>query len=121
MARTSFPFGVVNCPSFRYHPAIIAQAVATLDVMFPGRFFICVGSGQALNEAITGEHWPAHQERNQKLKEAVEVMRMLWKGETLTHKGLVKVEDARLYTTPSTPIQVVGAAITPATAAWLAG
>lgn len=121
MARTTIPFGVVNCPFFRYHPAIIAQAVATLDVMFPGRFFICVGSGQAMNEAITGEHWPPHSERNERLKEAVDIMRALWKGETLTHRGHLKVEEAQLYTRPTSKIQVVGAAVTAETAAWLAG
>ena len=121
MAKTTMPFGVVNCPSFRYHPAIIAQAVATLDVMFPGRFFLCVGSGQAMNEAITGEHWPPHGERNLRLKEAVDIIRALWKGERLNHRGFIKVEEAQLYTRPVSGIRIVGAAITPETAAWLAG
>jgi coenzyme F420-dependent glucose-6-phosphate dehydrogenase len=120
MAQTSMSFGVVNCPTFRYHPAIIAQAVATLDEMFPDRFWISVGSGQALNEAITGEHWPEKTERNKKLKEAVDIMRDLWQGETVTHNGLIKVEKATLYTRPKTKIAVVGAAITPETAGWLA-
>lgn len=117
---TRLPHGVVNCPSFRYHPAIIAQAAATLDEMFPGRFWICVGSGQAMNEAITGQHWPAKPERNERLKEAVDIMRALWNGETVTHNGLIKLENATLYTRPKTNIQVVGAAITPETAGWLA-
>lgn len=121
MAKTSIPFGVVNCPHLRYHPAIIAQAAATLDVMFPGRFFLCVGSGQAMNEAITGEHFPPHAERNQRLKEAVDIIRALWKGEKVNHKGLLKTEEAQLYTRPVSEIQIAGAAITPETAAWLAG
>jgi coenzyme F420-dependent glucose-6-phosphate dehydrogenase len=121
MAQTSINFGVVNCPTFRYHPAIIAQAVATLDEMFPDRFWISVGSGQALNEAIIGEHWPEKTKRNDKLKEAVEIMRDLWKGKTVTRDGLIKVEKATLYTRPKTEIAVVGAAITPETAGWLAG
>ena len=121
MALTSMRFGVVNCPSFRYHPAIIAQAAATLDEMFPGRFWIAAGSGQALNEAITGEHWPAKNERNRKLKAAVEIMRDLWRGETVSRDGPIKIEEAKLYTLPRTHIRTVAAAISPATAAWAAG
>ncbi len=121
MARTSIPFGVVNCPSFRYHPAIIAQAAATLDEIFPGRFWIATGSGQALNEAITGEHWPAKNERNRRLKAAVEIMRDLWRGETVSRAGPIKIEEAKLYTRPRTHIRTVAAGISPATAAWAAG
>jgi coenzyme F420-dependent glucose-6-phosphate dehydrogenase len=120
MAQTSLSYGVVNCPTFRYHPAIIAQACATLDEMFPGRFWIAVGSGQALNEAITGEHWPEKTERNNKLKDAVEIMRDLWKGETVSRHEFIKVEKATLYTRPKTDIPIIGAAITPETAGWLA-
>ncbi|MBA9079852.1 MULTISPECIES: TIGR03885 family FMN-dependent LLM class oxidoreductase [Rufibacter] len=120
MAATSLEFGVVNCPAYRYHPALIAQAAATLDEMFPGRFFLTVGSGQALNEAITGLRWPAKQERNDRLKECVDVIRALWKGETVNHHGLVTVEEATLYTRPKKEIEVIAAAITPETAAWAA-
>ncbi|AKD02628.1 TIGR03885 family FMN-dependent LLM class oxidoreductase [Pontibacter korlensis] len=121
MAQTSIDYSVVNSPTHRYHPAIIAQAAATLDEMFPGRFWISVGSGQALNEAITGEHWPAKPERNERLKESVDIMRALWSGETVTHNGLIKVEKATLYTRPKVKVPVFGAAITPETAGWLAG
>ena len=121
LASTKLDFSVVNCPYHRYHPAIIAQAVATLDEMFPGRFWINIGSGQAMNEAITGRKWPAKQERNARLKEAVEIIRALWKGETVTHNGLIKVEEATLYTRPKTVVPIFGAAITPETAKWLAG
>jgi coenzyme F420-dependent glucose-6-phosphate dehydrogenase len=120
MCQTDLSYGVVNCPSFRYHPAIIAQAAATLDEMYPGRFWMAVGSGQALNEAIIGEHWPAKQERNEPLKEAVDIIRALWDGETVTHRGLIKVEEATLHTRPKKDIPIVGAAITPATAGWVA-
>jgi coenzyme F420-dependent glucose-6-phosphate dehydrogenase len=119
MCKTDLSYGVVTCPSFRYHPAIIAQAAATLDEMFPGKFWMAVGSGQALNEAITGEHWPAKSERNERLKEAVDIIRSLWNGETVTRRGLIKVEEATLHTRPTSDIPIVGAAITPATAAWL--
>src|SRR3712207_4246646 len=87
--------------------------------MFPGRFFIAAGSGQLLNEGITGEPWPARDERNARLRECVDVMRALWRGEMVNHRGLVRVEQARLYTRPATPPLIVGAAVTAKTAAWV--
>jgi coenzyme F420-dependent glucose-6-phosphate dehydrogenase len=120
MAQTNLNFGVVTCPCYRYHPAIIAQAAATLDEMFPNRFWLSLGSGQALNEAITGEHWPAKPERNAKLKESAEIITELWEGKTVNRDGLIKVEEATLYTRPQKKIPIVGAAITPDTAGWLA-
>lgn len=119
MHATSMEFGVVNAPGQRYHPAIIAQAVATLDEMFPKRFWLAQGSGQALNENITGGKWPAKEVRNARLKECVEVMRALWRGERVRHTGLITVEEAQLYTLPTVRPQVIGAAITPPTAAWM--
>ena len=68
-AGHQLPFGVVNAPGQRYHPAIIAQAAATLEVMFPGRFWMAIGAGQNVNEHITGERWPAKDERNERLRE----------------------------------------------------
>jgi coenzyme F420-dependent glucose-6-phosphate dehydrogenase len=121
LQATSLPMGVVNAPGQRYHPAIIAQAAATLAEMFPDRFWLAVGSGQDLNEHITGGPWPRKADRNQRLLESVEVMRALWRGETVTHRGAVVVEDAHLYTRPSTPPRLLGAAITSATARWVAG
>lgn len=119
MQATSLTFGVVNAPGQRYHPAIIAQASATLAEMYPGRFWMALGSGQALNEAITGTHWPAKAERNARLKECADIIRALWNGETVTHHGLVQVQEAKLYTRPSVLPLMIGAAITPETAAWL--
>lgn len=119
MARTSMTFGVVNAPGQRYHPAIIAQASATLADMFPGRFWIAVGSGQALNEHITGTYWPDKQLRNERLLECAEIIRSLWDGETVNHDGLVTVEEATLFTRPESPPLMAGAAITAETAAWL--
>ena len=121
LQATSLPFGVVNAPGQRYHPAIIAQAAATLDVMYPGRFWIAIGSGQLLNEHITGERWPAKAERNERLHEAAEIMRALWAGETVSREGHVTISEARLWTRPEEPPLLVGAAVTPATAAWVAG
>jgi alkanesulfonate monooxygenase SsuD/methylene tetrahydromethanopterin reductase-like flavin-dependent oxidoreductase (luciferase family) len=81
--------------------------------MFPNRFWVALGSGQALNEQITGEGLPAKAERNQRLRECVDVMRALWAGETVNHYGLVQVEEAKLYTRPEVPPRIIGAAITP--------
>lgn len=121
MHASSLPFGVVCAPGQRYHPAIIAQAAATLEEMFPGRFWVALGSGQALNESITGQKWPIKADRNARLKECVDVMRALWAGETVTHHGLVCVEEAKLYSRPQTPPQIIGAAVTAKTAEWVAG
>lgn len=121
MQATSLDFGIVNAPGQRYHPAIIAQAVATLLEMFPDRFWISVGSGQALNENITGEKWPSKEKRNERLFQSVEIMRKLWRGEKVTFEGLVKVESARLYSRSEQCPTVLGAAITAGTAAWLGG
>ncbi|WP_242926153.1 TIGR03885 family FMN-dependent LLM class oxidoreductase [Pontibacter vulgaris] len=119
MQATSLTFGIVNAPGQRYHPAIIAQAAATLAEMFPERFWIAAGSGQYINEHITGEHWPVKHIRNERLKECVDIMRALWQGETVTHHGHVVVEDAKLYTRAETPPQIIGAAVTPETAEWV--
>jgi coenzyme F420-dependent glucose-6-phosphate dehydrogenase len=111
--------GVVNAPGQRYHPAIIAQALATLAEMFEGRVWAALGSGQAVNEHITGTGWPTKEDRNRRLLECVEIIRALFRGETVTHRGLVICEDAKLYTRPKTPPLLVGAAVTPQTAEWV--
>ncbi len=122
LATTSIPFGVVTVPGgWRYHPAVLAQAAATLAEMFPGRFWIAPGSGEALNEHVTGERWPPKQERNARLLEGVEVMRALWRGETVTHRGLIEVEEAKLWSLPETPPKVIAAALSPETARWAGG
>src|SRR5688500_4614415 len=87
MQATGLPHGVVCSPGYRYHPAIVAQAAATLSEMFPGNFWISVGSGEALNERIMGERWPAKKERNDRLKESVDIIRKLFAGETVSQKG----------------------------------
>lgn len=119
MQVTSLDYGIVNAPGQRYHPAIIAQAAATLDEMFPGRFWLCSGSGQALNENITGDKWPSKEQRNARLQESVEVIRQLWTKEYVTHKGIINLENARLFTKPTRNIPVYGAALTEKTAAWI--
>jgi coenzyme F420-dependent glucose-6-phosphate dehydrogenase len=121
LARTALPGRMICCPGWRYHPAIVAQATATLAEMFEDRFWVAVGSGQALNERITGLAWPAKDLRNARLLESVEVIRRLWSGELVTHRGLVHVEEAKLYTRPKNSPLLVGAAITEKTAEWLGG
>ncbi|MBA3471592.1 MAG: TIGR03885 family FMN-dependent LLM class oxidoreductase, partial [Herpetosiphonaceae bacterium] len=121
MQASGLSFGLVNAPGQRYHPAIIAQAAATLAELFPGRLWVALGSGQALNEHITGARWPSKAERNERLREAVAVIRALWAGQTVSHQGSFTVEDARLYTLPQSPPLIVGAAITPQTAEWVGG
>ena len=121
LATTRLKFGVVNAPGQRYHPAIVAQAAATLAEMFPDRFWIAVGTGQRVNESVTGGHWPPKGERNARLRECVDIIRALWAGETVTHRGLVTVENARVWSRPARPPLLVGAAVTAATARWVAG
>jgi probable non-F420 flavinoid oxidoreductase len=118
LARTALPFGVVNAPGQRYHPAIIAQAAATLTEMFPGRLWVALGTGEASNEHITGGRWPSKPERTARLRECVDVMRALFAGEEVTHHGHVTVDRARLYTRPAEPPPLIGAAVSEATARW---
>src|SRR5918994_5032921 len=117
LATTNLPFGVVNAPGQRYHPAIIAQAIATLAQMFPGRFWAALGSGEASNERITGQEWPRKDVRDQRLVECVDVIRRLLNGEEVSFNGLVHVNRARLWTLPATVPDLVGPAVTPQTAA----
>ena len=121
LQATALPFGVVNAPGQRYHPAIIAQAAATLCQMFPGRFWMALGTGEASNEHITGERWPSKPVRNARLAECVEVMRALFAGETVIHDGLVKVDHAKLWTMPERPPELIGAAVSVETAGWVGG
>src|SRR5688572_6311656 len=89
----------VTCPTVRIHPAVIAQAAATTAAMMPGRFFLGVGTGEALNEHILGDAWPAAAVRREMLDEAVQVIRMLWSGELTNHRGRhYTVDRAQLFT-----------------------
>ncbi|MDQ1461845.1 MAG: hypothetical protein QOI08_3329 [Actinomycetota bacterium] len=100
--RMRFGTGV-TCPTVRTHPAVIAQAAATTQCMFEGRFWFGVGSGEALNEHITGARWPEARVRLEMLEEAIEVIRLLWEGKTVSHYGThYTVENARIYTRPET-------------------
>ncbi len=121
LQATDLPFGVVNAPGQRYHPAIIAQAIGTLGSMYPGRFWAALGTGEASNEHITGEGWPRKEVRNQRLEESVDVMRRLLQGEEVSHDGLVTVDRARLWTRPAEPPLLLGAAVSTKTAERVAG
>jgi coenzyme F420-dependent glucose-6-phosphate dehydrogenase len=118
MQCTTACFGTVCAPGDRYHPAIIAQAAATLAEMFPDRFWLAVGTGEALNEHITGAEWPPKPERQARLVECVEVMRALWRGESVSHRGRIVVNHARLYSLPPRVPALFGAAVSDATAKW---
>jgi G6PDH family F420-dependent oxidoreductase len=103
----------VTCPTIRIHPAVIAQAAATVAAMMPGRFFLGVGSGENLNEHVTGARWPLPDERLELLEEAVEVIRLLWQGGEQTRRGKhYTVDHARIYTLPDDPpeLYVAGSA-----------
>jgi probable non-F420 flavinoid oxidoreductase len=116
MEATRFPIGIISAPGYRYHPAVLAQAAATIGEMYEGRLWLALGSGEALNEAITGKYWPDKDERNARLLECVDVTRRLFAGETVTHRGRVTVVEAKLYSRPKTPVPLFGAAVTEKTA-----
>jgi coenzyme F420-dependent glucose-6-phosphate dehydrogenase len=111
----------VTAPIIRTHPGIVAHAAATTQVLFDGRFFLGVGTGENLNEHVFGDRWPPADIRRQMLEEAVEVIRKMWTGESVDHHGKhYTVEDARLFTLPESAPQIVVAASGPK-AAELAG
>jgi G6PDH family F420-dependent oxidoreductase len=94
----------VTAPTVRIHPAVLAQATATAATMLPGRFLFGVGSGEALNEQILGDDWPEADVRLEMLEEAIEVIRRLWTGEVVNHRGThYRVRHARVYTLPERP------------------
>ena len=119
LVATRFPIGIISTPGYRYHPAVVAQGAATLAQMYPGRVWLALGSGEAINEAITGLPWPDKQERNARLKECAEIIRALFAGETVTHRGRVTLVEAKLYSRPQTPPLLLGAAVTEETAEWV--
>ncbi|TAM69123.1 MAG: TIGR03557 family F420-dependent LLM class oxidoreductase [Chloroflexota bacterium] len=106
--RTSLPFGTaVTCPGFRYHPAVIAHAAATLGAMFPDRFWLGLGAGEALNEHVVGGPWPEVGVRSTMLFEAIEVITKLFSGKVVRHRGEhFTLESAKLYTRPERPVPI---------------
>ncbi|HWD02899.1 MAG TPA: TIGR03557 family F420-dependent LLM class oxidoreductase [Amycolatopsis sp.] len=115
---TSLPITTaVTCPLIRIHPAIVAQAAATAAIQCQGRFTLGVGTGEALNEHVTGAPWPRPQVRLEMLEEAVEVIRKLHSGKQISHRGRhYAVDNARLYTVPEHPVPIHVSAFGPVAA-----
>src|SRR6478609_4176164 len=102
-SRVVFGTGV-TAPGPRYHPAILAQAAATLEAMFPGRFYLGLGAGEALNEHIVGDYWPEAPVRLERLAESIEIIQQLFSGKIVKYRGKhFNVESAKLYTRPDNP------------------
>ena len=118
MERTKGDVGPgVTCPSFRQHPAMIAQAAATMAAMYPGRFWLGLGSGEALNEHVVAEYWPEVPERIARMFESIEIIRKLFSGKDVKHKGHhYRMETMRLWTMPETPPPIYVATAGPVTA-----
>jgi coenzyme F420-dependent glucose-6-phosphate dehydrogenase len=105
----------VLTPTFRYHPAVIAQAFATLGVMYPGRVILGVGTGEALNEVTLGLEWPDAPERFQRLKESIQLIEKLWEDERVTFDGTYySVKDATVYDRPEQVVPIYIGASGPA-------
>jgi G6PDH family F420-dependent oxidoreductase len=106
--RTTLPIGLaVIAPGFRYHPAVIAHAAATMGAMYPGRFWLGLGAGEALNEHVIGEKWPEIGVRSHMLFEAIEIINKLFTGEVVRHSGeYFTLESAKLYTRPDRPVPI---------------
>jgi coenzyme F420-dependent glucose-6-phosphate dehydrogenase len=107
----------VTCPSFRFHPAMVAQASATLAAMYPDRHWLGLGSGEALNEHVVGGYWPEAPERLSRMWEAIEIIQKLFTGKDVKHKGaFFQMETCRLWTLPATPPPIYIATAGPITA-----
>jgi F420-dependent hydroxymycolic acid dehydrogenase len=97
----------VTCPTFRYNPGVVAEAFASLSLLYPGRIFLGIGSGEALNEEAAVGSWPSWPERSERLVEAAEIIRKLWGGQQIDHAGKYYKVNARLYDPPSKPIPLM--------------
>jgi G6PDH family F420-dependent oxidoreductase len=101
----------VTCPTIRYHPAIIAQAAATTALLSDGRFTLGVGSGERLNEHVVGGGWPSVTARHEMLREALEIIRLLWSGGYHSYEGKhLDLEDARVFDLPAEAPEIIVAA-----------
>jgi G6PDH family F420-dependent oxidoreductase len=100
----------VTCPILRYSPAVVAEAFASMSHLSPGRIFLGVGSGEALNEEAATGTWPKWQERWDRLIEAIAIIRQLWSGEDVSYRGKYYTLDAKLYDPPAQPIPLLTAA-----------
>lgn len=109
-AQCSWMGTTVTCPTLRYHPTVVAQAFASLAQLYPGRVFLGVGSGEALNEEAATGIWPQWRERWDRLIEAITVIRQLWTGKAVSHKGRFYTVETTLYDPPPQPIPLLAAA-----------
>ena len=109
-ARPAWIGTTVTCPTLRYNPAVVAETFASLSLLYPGRVFLGVGSGEALNEKAATGTWPAWPERWERLVEALAVIRALWSGQQVTHQGKYYTVDGKLYDPPAQPIPLLTAA-----------
>lgn len=100
----------VTCPTMRYNPAVVAEAFASLSLLYPGRVFLGVGSGEALNEEVAVGSWPKWPERSERLVEATDIIRQLWTGEQVRHQGTYYQVNARLYDPPQHAVPLLMAA-----------
>ena len=120
LATTGLEFGCVCAPGQRYHPAVVAQKIGTLAQMFPGRFWVALGSGEASNEHITGQGWPRKELRDVRLRECVDVIRRMLAGEEVSHDGLVTVDRARLWDLPQQQPKLIAPVVSVESAARVA-
>jgi F420-dependent hydroxymycolic acid dehydrogenase len=97
----------VTCPTFRYTPPVVAEAFASLNILYPGRIFLGVGSGEALNEQAATGTWPKWPERSERLVEATDIIRELWGGQQVEHQGKYYQVNMRLYDPPKTKIPLL--------------
>ena len=121
VATKKLTFGPgVTCPSFRYHPTVVAQAAATLGAMFPGRFWLGLGSGEALNERVVGGVWPEPHVRLKMMQEAIDIIKKLFSGKVARHDDgeYFTMERVRLWTLPEQPVPIYVATAGPVTAKW---
>ncbi|GAA3711449.1 TIGR03885 family FMN-dependent LLM class oxidoreductase [Zhihengliuella alba] len=122
LATTRLRFGVVTAPGHRYPAATFAHQIGTLASMFPGRFWAAVGTGEYVNESVTGQAWPPKDERRRRVASTVEALRRLIAGETVTSRDdLARLEQMRLWDRPDVPPQLLAPAVSPQSAEWAAG
>lgn len=120
LATTRLGFGLVTAPGQRMHPAVVAHALGTLGAMFPGRIWAALGSGENINEHITGDAWPDHESRRRRLAASADVIRRLLDGETVDRRDEVTVDAARVWTLPEIAPPLFAAAVSPESGARVA-
>jgi probable non-F420 flavinoid oxidoreductase len=121
LQATNLSFGTVSAPGYRYHPAVLAQAMATLAELFPERCWFALGSGELINERMTGLDWPSLDERRARLRRCALQIKSLLQGDVVSSGAAPVMREAKLYTLPRTPPKIFGAAVSPESAALVAG